>query len=261
MKTLDIAQVLALSAALALAGCDEKSRPRSEPLTPPSAAPKLDEVPRPAPGSTETTLSGKILEKLSVPSYSYLHLDTGSDKVWVAVPTATVAVGDRVTVERAMLMSGFRSTALKRDFDRVYFGTLGGAPGHAPTAAHGTPAPSAALPVVPDKLAKASGPNARTVQEVITQAKTLQGRTASVRGVVVKTNSGILGKTWIHLRDGSGAEADKTHDLTATLPANETPKLGETVVVHGSVATNRDVGGGYLFPVLLEGTRLERESP
>lgn len=244
-------------AALALAACEQERVPVPEPVA--SSTPKLDEVPRPAAGATETTLTGSVLEKLSVPSYSYLRLKTASGDVWTAVPTADVKVGDQVTVERAMLMNGFRSTALGRDFDRVYFGTLaGGSPPTAP-AAHGTSTAPAALPAIPPKLARAPGPDGKTVAEVIAQAKGLGKRPVSVRAVVVKANAGILGKTWLHLRDGSGSEASKTHDLTATVADGTPPAVGDVVVVRGTVAVDRDLGGGYRFPVLLEASSLERE--
>jgi hypothetical protein len=244
-------------AILALVACEQQRVPVPEP--PASSAPKLDEVPRPAAGATETTLSGEVVEKLSVPSYSYLRLKTASGEAWTAVPTADVKVGDRVTVERAMLMNGFRSTALGRDFDRVYFGTLAGGKPPAAPAAHGTGS-APALPAIPAKLAKAPGPEGKTVAEVVAQAKRLAKRTVSVRAVVVKANAGILGKTWLHLRDGSGSEADKTNDLTVTVADGDPPAIGDVVVVKGTVAIDQDVGGGYRFPVLLEGSSLERES-
>jgi hypothetical protein len=246
--------LLALLALLALAACEQRSTPVPDPAPAPEDPINLGEAPRPAPGATETTLSGSVVEKHDVPSYSYLLLDTGSDKVWAAVPSTGVKVGARVSVEKAILMRGYRSAALKRDFDRVYFGTLAGGP--SAHSMHGAPEPTP-LPALPVKVPKASGRDAKTVAEVIQQGAKLAGKSVTIRAVVVKQNSKILGKTWIHLRDGSGSEKDKTHDLTATLPETETPKVGDTVVIHGTIATDRDLGSGYKFAVLLEADRVE----
>ena len=46
--------------------------------------------------------------------------------------------------------------------------------------------------------------DARTVAEVYAQRAALKDKTVTVRGKVVKSNAGIMGKNWIHLRDGTG---------------------------------------------------------
>lgn len=100
------------------------------------------------------------------------------------------------------------------------------------------------------KVAKASGPNAKTVAEIITQAATLKDKTVDVRGKVVKVNAGIMGKNWIHLRDGSGSAAASTNDLLIT-SLNEV-KVGDVVTAKGIVRTDKDFGAGYFYKVLIE---------
>ena len=50
-----------------------------------------------------------------------------------------------------------------------------------------------------------------------------------MRGRVVKFLTQIMGKNWLHLRDGSGDAAAGTNDLTVT--TNATVKVGDLVVV------------------------------
>jgi hypothetical protein len=274
------ALIVGIATLVAISACDKKSTTATQETTQPSASVQpLSDTPRPAMGATETEVSGKIVEKLSHPSYSYLLLDTGKEKVWTAVPSADVGVGAQVTVERAMLMQGYRSTALKRDFEKVYFGTLRGAAGSAagqkpphggaaPTphgsaapSPHGGAAPNTPAPAVDAtkiKVAKAEGPGGKTVLEVIQGAEKLAGKVTSVRGVVVKANSGIMGKNWLHLQDGSGKAADKSNDLTVTLPLEHKAAVGDTVVVHGKVLTDQNVGAGYHYKVLLAGERIDK---
>jgi hypothetical protein len=152
-----------------------------------------------------------------------------------------------------MLMKQFASSSLNRTFDEVYFGTLAsGAPAPAPAAAGdnphaGVPMASAA-PVEVGKVEKAAGPDGHTVAELWARMASLEGRTVTVRGVVVKVNNGVMGKNWIHLQDGTGAAG--TNDLTVTTMDRVT--RGETVTIRGTVRTDRDFGAGYSYPVIVE---------
>jgi hypothetical protein len=67
--------------------------------------------------------SGKVLEKLDVPSYTYLRVQTSGGEEWVAVSTMPVNVGDTVTVNQQMVMENFPSKALGRTFPRLVMGT------------------------------------------------------------------------------------------------------------------------------------------
>jgi hypothetical protein len=96
-------------------------------------------------------------------------------------------------------------------------------------------------------IAKADG--GKTVAEVFAEKDQLAGQQVLLRAKVVKTNSGIMGKNWIHVRDGSGAEG--TNDLTVTTSA-AAPDVGETVLVKGSVSLNKDFGMGYVYDVIVE---------
>lgn len=69
-------------------------------------------------------LSGSVLETIAASSYTYLRLSTASGEVWTAVPSTSVSVGSKVTVENATKMTAFKSATLKKTFDVIYFGTL-----------------------------------------------------------------------------------------------------------------------------------------
>ena len=103
-------------------------------------------------------------------------------------------------------------------------------------------------------IAKADG--GKTVAEVFAEKDALAGKPVAVRGKVVKVNGGIMGKNWLHVRDGSGA--DGTNDLTVTTAA-ELPALGATVVVIGPVTLNKDFGMGYAYDVIVEDAEIKVE--
>ena len=152
--------------------------------------------------------------------------------------------------------------ALRRTFPVIVFGVLGVAAAPESMATdpdggmaagdtmgymHGATkkAPEVAMQNVP----KAEGADARTVAEVNTDRIALNGRPVTVRGQVVKVTN-VLGKNWVHLRDGTGSGADGTDDLTVTSAAE--PKIGDVVVAKGTVKADVDIGSGYAFKVLVE---------
>lgn len=102
---------------------------------------------------------------------------------------------------------------------------------------------------------KARGANARTVAEVMTRSDELRDQTVLVRGKVVKYNAQILGRNWVHLRDGTGSALDNTNDLLVTT-ADEAG-IGDVVTAKGVVRTDMDFGAGYAYKVLIEEATLE----
>ena len=117
------------------------------------------------------------------------------------------------------------------------------------------PPPAPAPDTAPIKVAKASGANARTVAEVVMKSAELKDKPVVVSGKVVKYNPAIMGKNWVHLRDGSGDAAKETNDILVTTAAQA--KVGDVVTVSGVVRTNKDFGSGYTYKVLIEDATLK----
>lgn len=197
---------------------------------------------------------GTVLEKLDASSYSYLRLRTEAGEIWAAVPQTDVAIGAEVTIANATAMDGFESQTLGRRFDQILFGTLEGQsatpgaaglpPGHVPVSA---PMAGAAEPIA---VEKATGADARTVAEIHAERTALAGKPVTVRAQVVKFTPGIMGKNWLHVRDGSGSDAAEDNDLTVTTQGSV--RVGDVVVVSGSVSVDRDFGAGYAYKVIIE---------
>ena len=206
------------------------------------------------------SIKGTVLEVMDVDSYTYLLLKTKDGETWAAVAKAPVKKGADVTIENATVMNKFESKALKKTFDKIVFGTLGGAGASAAGAGGDMAAMHSGLPKAADvgdvKVPKASGPDARTVAEIITKRTELKDKTVVVRGKVVKYTAEVLGKNWVHLRDGSGSATDNTHDVLVT--TKDQAKIGDVVVVKGIVHTDRDLGSGYTYKVLVEEATLQK---
>ena len=130
----------------------------------------------------------------------------------------------------------------------------GMAAGAEATAPHPTPAPAGA-PVDVSGVARAEG--GKTVAEVFAEKDSLAGKPVTLRGKVVKSNTGIMGKNWIHVRDGSGT--DGSNDLTVTTVTAQ-PNVGDTVVITGPVSLNKDFGMGYQYDVIVEDAQVTIET-
>lgn len=261
-----------IAGALALFGVGSRSSstnvaiaPESAPIAPnapnapmPPAVP--DAVEEPAnPNVPTQKLEGKALETLDVPEYTYIRMEQkGASDIWVAVASAPVKVGDLVRFESQTVMKNFTSPKLKRTFEQIHFGTLVGqdvantpANPHAAAMPTGHPANApAGDDIVIGQIEKADGPNGLRIAEVFAQKTSLAGKSARVRGVVVKVTNGVMGKNFVHLRDGTGSEAQHDDDLTVT--TQETLERGQTVLLEGTITLNKDLGAGYHYDVLLE---------
>ena len=213
----------------------------------------------PPPGSN-TTVKGKVLETKDVEPYTYLRLKTKDGESWAAVNKAPVKVGSEVTIENASIMTNFESKTLKKTFDRIYFGSIAGAGTKAPLAGGDMAAVHAGVAKPADvgevKVAKATGPDARTVAEVVAKRTDLKDKTVVVRGKVVKFTPGVMDKNWIHLRDGTGSAADGTNDVVVT--TKDETQIGAVVLVKGVVHTDKDLGSGYSYKVLIEEATLQK---
>ena len=199
-----------------------------------------------AAAADNNTYTGAVTETMNSGGYTYVQIDTGSEKVWAAGPTTEIKVGDKVTITREMPMANYHSNSLNRDFDVLYF--VGGFSGqgigspHSLAQAHASAGKQVETGPIPD-IKKAEG--GKNIAEIIAQQKQLAGQRVKVRGKVVKYNPNIMRKDWIHIRDSS---TDK--DLTITCQAEV--KLGDVILADGKLALDKDFGYGYVYKIMLE---------
>jgi len=207
-------------------------------------------------------LSGKVLQTMNSGGYSYVNLQkTNGDKLWVAIPETTVKTGDKLTFKGGMEMRNFESKSLKRTFESIVFsdGILNASAATAKAADPGKSQPTAAPGASRTTTAreskitvtKATGPDATTIEGAYDKSSTLDKKKVVIRGKVVKVSSGIMGKNWIHIQDGTGSQAKGNYDLTCTT-AGSLPAVGDVITVSGTLAKDRDFGAGYRYSVIVE---------
>ena len=197
-------------------------------------------------------LTGEVVESRDVQGYTYLRIKTASGETWAAVPTSVVKLGSQVGIANPVTMQNFESKTLNKRFDKIVFGQI--VDPLAKPAAPASAAPASASAIT--KVTKAVGPDAKTVAEVVTGKAGLKDKTVLVHGQVVKASTGILGKNWLHLRDGSGSAAAGTHDVLVTTLDNAA--VGDIVNARGKVRTDVDLGSGYAYAVLIEDASLRK---
>jgi len=223
------------------------------------------EAAQPAPASTESH-TGKVLETMNTAGYTYVYVDTGVKKIWAAAPEFSVAVGDEVMVPAGMAMNNYHSQTLERDFKLIYFvesvlnasspTMAAGSAGSAQMPA-GHPNISNTTPTEIDltNIAKADG--GMTIAEVYAGKADLADKNVTLRGKVVKFSPQIMKTNWIHIQDGSGDAKSGTNDLTVTSDASV--KIGDTIVVSGTLTLDKDFGYGYQYDLIMEGAAVTAE--
>jgi hypothetical protein len=92
-----------------------------------------------------------------------------------------------------------------------------------------------------------------TIATLYQDKSTLVGQVISTKGKVVKVNNDIMGRNWIHIKDGTGDA--KSSDLAIT--SKQTADVGDVVAVSGTVSVNKDFGSGYLYALLIEDATIE----
>jgi len=205
------------------------------------------------------THKGRVISTMDSGGYTYIEFEEKGKKLWVACPLTAVYVGDMIEFSRAAVMKNFHSNTLNRTFESILFAgsikigdkdslsadesALAHAPhGHSP----GGPKPRKKITVAPGSVKKLEG--GYTVAECFAMKKELKGKELAVRGIVVKFSSRIMGKNWIHIKDGTGKKG--SNDLTVT--TEENARVGDLIIVKGIMACDKNFGAGYFYPVIIE---------
>ncbi|MCP5053876.1 MAG: nucleotide-binding protein [bacterium] len=210
------------------------------------------------------THKGEVLETMDSGGYTYVRFREKDQTLWVAARRFQVKKGDTVEFSQAAPIKNFQSKTLGKTFDTILFvGSVkvnGKVPGrdnkmqlpkgHVPL--DSKPAPDAkkskakVVTVTPGSIKKAAG--GYTVAQCYKEKDTLNGKKISVRGRVVKFTPGIMGRNWLHIKDGSGEIG--ADDLTVT--TQQEVKTGDLVLVTGTIVYDKNFGAGYIYKVIVE---------
>jgi hypothetical protein len=204
-------------------------------------------------------IQGTVLSTTDAGRYTYLELDSGGESVWAAVALQEIEVGATVELPDAMPMHSFYSPTLQRRFELIYFSSAaivtGSQPAAAPEITTSCPTGSRAAGAI-DVAGIERAEGGHTIAELFEKRKELAGQEVLVRGVVVKCLSGIMGKNWLHLSDGTKGPGGED-ELTIT--TQEAAAIGTPLLARGTVTIDKDFGHGYAYGLLLEDATLALE--
>ena len=84
------------------------------------------------------------------------------------------------------------------------------------------------------------------IADLVADPKKYSGKTIQISGQCTKVNPNIMGRNWMHLKDGSKDDYDLVITSSVLIPE------GHTVTMVGKVVLNKDFGSGYKYAILLE---------
>jgi hypothetical protein len=193
-----------------------------------------------------------VQEFINTSNYTYLKVDENGKDYWIAVNKIPVSKGETLFFSRSMEMKNFHSTELNKTFDTVLFvDNISKSPNSQSGFVHPELNKEPEIKKTIDPLT-----NGKTVKEIFADANELNGKVVRIRGEVVKVNSGIMGRNWVHIQDGTNDKGQ--YDLLVTSTQNA--KIGDIVVFEGKVVTNKDFGAGYKYPVMIEEAKIISEN-
>ena len=198
----------------------------------------------------------KVVEHINAAGYTYILADEDGKEYWIAVSQMPVETGEVLYYTQHMEMKDFKSKALGKTFESIYFVEGVSKDGKNPVGkgnAMMRSAPHSGTPKVKQANVKVDPVEGGiTVEEIYSKKDKYEGKTVIIKGVVTKYNAGILNRNWIHIQDGTSHDIYK--DITVT--SSQEAKVGETIVIEGKLILNKDFGSGYKYDCLIEEAKI-----
>ncbi|NNE26728.1 MAG: hypothetical protein HKN09_07780, partial [Saprospiraceae bacterium] len=185
-----------------------------------------------------------VVQKLPTEKYVYLEVVEQSDTFWIATRKQDVDINGIYFYREGLLKTRFESKEFNRIFDTIYLVSNIVPSNHGNTGTQEqvikTDAPSQAP--VTNRVKEGS----ILIKDLLEQQEELEGEVVQLTGMCTKVNPNIMGRNWVHLKDGS---AD---DFDLVITTNQRVMEGETLTMQGVVVLNKDFGAGYRYNLILE---------
>jgi len=192
-----------------------------------------------------------VLEILPTTKYVYLKVKENEESFWIATIKQNVEIGGAYYYKGGLLKTNFESKEHNKTFEKIYLVTS------LVQSNHGNDKNSESLNKKEKGQDKSNTPNISAVKnvsnsgsikisELVNNIKKHEGKTVQLTGKCVKINPNIMGRNWIHLKDGSNDD----YDLVIT--SDTFVKEGTMVTIKATVSLNKDFGAGYKYDIILE---------
>jgi hypothetical protein len=196
-----------------------------------------------------------VNEILPTASYTYLNVTEGEKTFWIAVSSTDAKIGETYFYVGGLLKNNFESKALNKVFDELYL------IGNLVSSNHGNEVASTSanntevneLATTSEKINITRQKGSIKISEIVKNPKKYEGQTVQIDGECTKINLGIMGKNWIHLKDGS------QDDFDLVITSDAIVDVGVVVTIKAEVVLNKDFGAGYKYDLILENGTLVKK--
>jgi len=185
-------------------------------------------------------------EILPTTKYVYLNVNENGKKYWIATRKQDINIGEEYFYKGGLLKTNFESKEHNKVFDKIYLVTSLVQANHS----------NDTNKINQQKTNQNSNKKSSTIivrqkgsikiSELIENTKEYEGKTVQITGKCVKINPNIMGKNWIHIKDGSKDD----YDLVIT--SDTFVKEGSMITMKAKVTLNKDFGAGYKYNLILE---------
>lgn len=193
---------------------------------------------------------------LQAERYTYLQVSESGKKFWIATSKMEAIKGNIYLYRGGLMKTNFESLEFNRTFDTIYLvGNVieanahpGGDIGQANLSSNASVSANSGLKS-PAQDGSEDVKNAIRLSDLFKNKERYAGNMVTVSGECVKVNNGIMGRNWIHIRDGSKL-GEKNLDLTVT--SKLSVSIGQKVTLKGKIEINKDFGAGYRYDIIME---------
>lgn len=195
----------------------------------------------------------EISEVLPGNRYLYALVEENGRQFWISTGKKDVKKGESYYYTESILKTQFESKEHNRVFDTLYLVTELVPESHGQDM-HGfssSPIDGEQVQIIKKSMIKEQDSAAVfagriKIAELVDNPDKYAGKKVELTGVCTKVNAGIMGRNWLHLKDGSR----DSYDLVITSP--EMAEKGSEITIRAIVRLNVDLGSGYSYPILLE---------
>jgi len=186
----------------------------------------------------------KVLEVLPTSKYVYLKVDEKGEEFWIATSKKEVKVGETYFYKNGILKTNFESKEHNRVFDKVYLVANIVPANHGVEQSTTTSQPKETNESEAPKKIEIEG--SIKISELVNNKSKYDGKEVQISGKCTKLNPNIMGRNWIHLKDGSMDEYDLVVTSDVAVPE------GHVVTMKGIVVLDKDFGAGYKYDLIIE---------
>lgn len=194
----------------------------------------------------------KVNEVLKSPKYLYLNVTENGEDFWIATRVMDVSVGQFYYYIGGLLKTNYESKEYNRVFEKIYLvssklveanhGVTGNTMNSNTTTK--TEETHTHTTTEPQKIVVKAG--SIKISELVKDPKKYEGKIVQLSGVCTKVNANIMGKNWIHIKDGSEDDYDLVLTSYTFVPE------GAAFTMKGVVTLNKDFGAGYKYDLIIE---------